>query len=81
MLVPLLLILAGFVLVLTGVTLLILGMLRGEKEEVKGGVVLVIGPLPVVFGSDEKTSSILMILAIVLTLLAVILFLLPWWRL
>ncbi len=40
-----------------------------KKERIKGGGVVMIGPLPVVFGTDKKYAIIAMILAIVLMLL------------
>jgi uncharacterized protein (TIGR00304 family) len=42
---------------------------EGERTEVKGGGVILIGPIPIVFGSDAKWMSI----AIVLTILMIIL--------
>ena len=43
---------------------------KGEK--IKGGGVIMIGPLPIVFGSDKKYAFIAMIMAIVLMLLAIV---------
>jgi uncharacterized protein (TIGR00304 family) len=43
----------------------------GKEQRVKGGGVIFIGPVPVVFGSDKKSALIIMILAIVLMLLAI----------
>ncbi len=43
----------------------------GEKK-VKGGGVILIGPIPIVFGTDKKYALILMVVAIVLMLLAII---------
>ena len=46
-----------------------------RKEQVKGGGVVLIGPIPIVFGSDTKVTNTMLILAIVLTLISVFLFL------
>jgi uncharacterized protein (TIGR00304 family) len=43
-----------------------------KEKKVKGGGVILIGPIPVVFGTDKKYVVLLMILAIVLMLLMVI---------
>ncbi len=43
-----------------------------EKEKIKGGGVILIGPVPIVFGTDKRYALLLMILAIVLMLLAVL---------
>ncbi len=40
---------------------------EGERRtEVRGGGVVMVGPVPIVFGSDAKWASIAMVLAIVL---------------
>lgn len=43
-----------------------------KEEKVKGGGVILIGPLPIVFGTDKRYAVILMVLAIVLMLLAIV---------
>ena len=43
----------------------------GEKR-VRGGGVILIGPVPIVFGTDKRFALIAMILAITLMLLAII---------
>ena len=74
-----------FDLVTTGVLIIFLGfgiifigtMLArrssSEKGEVKGGGVVMIGPIPIIFGSDAKWTSIAVALAIVLVLLTLLL--------
>ncbi len=44
------------------------------QKSIKGGGVVLIGPIPVVFGSDAKTAMILMVLAIILIVIVIILF-------
>ena len=40
---------------------------EGERRtQVRGGGVIMVGPIPIVFGSDAKWASIAMVLAIVL---------------
>ena len=70
------LVLAGFVLVLVGFGVIVVSMLsRAGKggSEVKGGGVVMIGPVPIIFGSDMKWASVAIVLAIILILLAVVL--------
>lgn len=43
----------------------------GKETRVKGGGVILIGPVPVVFGTDKKYALLMMILAIVLMLLLI----------
>lgn len=73
-------ILLGFLMVAFGMARQVLeNAARGEKipghdikdGTVKGAGVILIGPVPVVFGTDKKYAALLMILAIVLMLLAI----------
>jgi uncharacterized protein (TIGR00304 family) len=47
---------------------------EGERQQtrVKGGGVIMIGPIPIIFGSDAKWTSIAIILAIVLIVVALL---------
>lgn len=45
-----------------------------KREKIKGGGVIMIGPLPIVFGTDKKYALIAIILAIVLMMLAIVFF-------
>ena len=80
------LIAAGIALIMLGFFLVATGMMRyvresagledrGQEpkdEKIKGGGVILIGPVPVVFGTDKRYALLLMILAIVFMLLAII---------
>lgn len=48
------------------------------RKSIKGGGVVLIGPIPVVFGSDAKTAMILMVLAIILIIAVAVLFYSSW---
>ena len=81
----------GFLLVFIGILVILAGMLSMayhtwktggdgvEKPEtgVRGGGVIMIGPVPIIFGSDVTALKPVMILAVVLMVIAVILFFLP----
>lgn len=45
---------------------------KGSGGEVKGGGVVMIGPIPIIFGSDAKWASIAIVLAIALVVLALV---------
>ena len=79
----------GFLLVFIGILVILAGMLSMayqtwktgfgdgvEKPEtgVRGGGVIMIGPIPIIFGSDVTALKPVMILAVVLMVIAVILF-------
>ncbi len=68
----------GVLLVLIGFILLIIGLLRESSREtrVEGGGVIIVGPIPIVFGSSQRVSMLLLVLAIILTLLSITLFIL-----
>ena len=67
-------------LTLLGVALLLVGfgvvavalISSGGKGEVKGAGVVLIGPIPIVFGSDAKWDTVAIVLAIVLVVLSLI---------
>ncbi len=78
----------GFLLVLIGILVILAGMLSMayqswktggegiEKPEagVRGAGVIMIGPVPIIFGTDVAALKLVMILAIVLMVIVVILF-------
>lgn len=60
---------AGLALVLAGLAVVAFVLLSGSggtKEGVKGGGVVMIGPIPIVFGSDWRWASVAIALALVL---------------
>ena len=70
------LVLAGTLLVLVGFGVVVVAMLsQGKRDgtEVRGGGVVMIGPVPIVFGSDMKWASVAIVLALVLIILTVVL--------
>lgn len=77
-----LLIAAGVILIMLGFFVVAFGMMHESEEEgstdqeretkVRGGGVILIGPIPIVFGTDKRYALILMALAIVIMLLAII---------
>ncbi|MCC6029973.1 MAG: DUF131 domain-containing protein [Candidatus Korarchaeum sp.] len=74
--VVILMLIVAFLLILMGFILLSLG---GERE-VRGGGVLIIGPLPIIFGTDQRVAKGLIILALVLTIVTFIIFMMGWLR-
>jgi uncharacterized protein (TIGR00304 family) len=68
--------LAGAFLVVAGIVVVLLAFFLSEAKngsvEVKGGGVIMIGPVPIVFGSDAKWTSIAIVLAIALILIGLL---------
>ncbi len=75
------LVLAGFVMLFLGMLLVVAGMLAQagkQGAEVRGGGVVLIGPLPVVFGSDTQSVKMVVLLTLVLILVVYLLFYRGW---
>ncbi|MCS7120844.1 MAG: DUF131 domain-containing protein [Nitrososphaerota archaeon] len=69
------LILIGFVIVTFSVMLSIMkGVRKGDRARV-GGLIM-IGPFPIVFGSDKETVKTIILLSIVLLILGIVLIIL-----
>ncbi|WP_287585016.1 TIGR00304 family protein [Candidatus Borrarchaeum sp.] len=50
---------------------------KKTKTKVGGGGVVLIGPIPIIFGSDKKFLIIAIVLAIILMIISFVLFYLP----
>jgi len=60
----------GIALIILGFFVLIIGtLLNAEKGGVKGGGVILIGPIPIGFGTDRASMIIVLILAVILMLI------------
>jgi uncharacterized protein (TIGR00304 family) len=67
----LILILVGFAIVFIAVILLVFTAVR-DKGKIRGGGAVVIGPFPIVFGTDKESVKVLLILSIALIALLLI---------
>ncbi|KPV62082.1 MAG: hypothetical protein AOA66_1451 [Candidatus Bathyarchaeota archaeon BA2] len=61
----------GFVITFAAVILLAFTAIRG-KGKVRGGGAVIIGPLPIVFGTDKESVKVLLLLSIALITLILI---------
>jgi uncharacterized protein (TIGR00304 family) len=78
----LLLVFIGFLVILAGVFSMAYQAWKTgavEKAELRGGGIIMIGPIPIIFGTDVAALKVLMILAIVLMVIGALLFFLPFW--
>ncbi|TET63759.1 DUF131 domain-containing protein [Candidatus Bathyarchaeota archaeon] len=69
------LVFAGILIILVAVVLLFVSGIRtsgSEKGKVKGGGAIIIGPFPIVFGTDKESIKTVLLLSIVLTILLAI---------
>jgi len=69
----------GLIVLGVGFVALIGAVLQSDKERgqttIRGGGVVMIGPIPIIFGSDAKWASIALILAIALVVISVLVYL------
>jgi uncharacterized protein (TIGR00304 family) len=64
------LIFTGMVVILVAILLLFLSSVRTEGK-VRGGGAIIIGPFPIIFGTDKKSIKTVLLLSIALTILLV----------
>jgi len=69
------LILAGIVVSVVAVALFVISSMRSgkAKAKVKGGGAVIIGPIPIIFGTDKESVKIILVLSIILVVLLLIL--------
>lgn len=72
----LLLIVLGFILAFVAVLLMAVKS-RGTGGQTRGGGILLIGPFPIIFGSDRESVRTLMMLAIVLIAIVLVFMVIP----
>ena len=68
------LIFAGVIIILVAVVLSFILRIKKEdgKTEVKGGVAIILGPFPLVFGTDQRSLKTVLVLSMILTLVTVV---------
>lgn len=67
----------GLLLILAGFAAIVADILMSSKpgeRQVKGGGVVLVGPIPIAFGSDAKWTSVAIALAIVLIIVTLLLY-------
>ena len=67
----------GIALVFIGVLVIIVAIILlsisvAKKGKVKGGGAIIIGPVPIVFGTDEKSLKTVLLLSLALTVMLVV---------
>lgn len=65
------LIFTGIIVTLIAVILLFISSVR-EKGKVKGGGAIIIGPFPIIFGTDKESIKTVLLLSIILVILLAI---------
>ena len=70
------LILLGIVLIILGMFILMLSLWRAGEGRGEAGGVVIVGPVPIVFGTSQRVAAMVTVLAIVLMVVTLLLFLL-----
>ncbi len=65
------LVFVGMFVILVAVILLFLASVRG-KGKVRGGGAIIIGPVPIIFGTDKESIKTILLLSLALTIILVI---------
>ena len=52
--------------------LMVLSGAKGGKSRVRGGGAVIIGPIPIIFGTDKESVKIILVLSIVLVALLLV---------
>lgn len=66
------LILIGFAVAFIAMILMVLSGAKGGKGKVRGGGAVIIGPVPIIFGTDKESVRIILVLSIVLVALLLV---------
>ena len=67
----------GIALVFVGVLIMVIAVILlsisgAKKGKVKGGGAIIIGPIPIIFGTDKKSLKTVLLLSLALTVLLVV---------
>ncbi len=66
--------------IILAVTAIVLASMSGEKKgKVRTAGVIMIGPIPIIFGTDKKSVKTVLTLALVLTIVVLIIIIVDYW--
>ena len=76
----------GIVLILVGIPIIViavivLSMRSAGKSKIRGGGAVIIGPIPIIFGTDKKSLKTIISLSLALTILLIIMLVIRYWLL
>ena len=76
----------GIALILAGVFIIVLAIIvlsvrSAGKSKVRGGGAVIIGPIPIIFGTDKKSLKTVVSLSLALTILLLVVMVVRYWLL
>jgi uncharacterized protein (TIGR00304 family) len=69
---------AGILVAFAAVILLLVSGKKGDSR-VRGGGILLVGPIPIIFGTDRQSVKVLILVAIASIVIMALLAILPYW--
>lgn len=66
------LVFAGMLIIIVATALILLSK-TGKTGKVKGGGAIIVGPIPIVFGTDKESLKTVLLLSMILTALLIVL--------
>ena len=78
--------LSGIVLILVGIVIILAAIIllssrSAIKGKVKSGGAIIIGPIPIIFGTDKKSLKTVVLLSLALTILLLVVTVVYYWLL
>jgi uncharacterized protein (TIGR00304 family) len=76
----------GIALILAGVFIIVIAIIvlsarSAGKSKVRGGGAVIIGPIPIIFGTDKKSLKTVVSLSLTLTILLLVVMVIRYWLL
>jgi uncharacterized protein (TIGR00304 family) len=76
----------GIALIVVGILVVVVAVIVASARGARGGKtraagVIMIGPIPIIFGTDKKAVKSVLVLALVLTIVLLIFYVVYWWML
>ena len=74
----------SFVLIVAGIMVIVAAIIlvskgSAKKGRVRGAGIIMIGPIPIIFGTDKKSVKAVLTLVLALTIIALIIILINYW--
>ncbi len=71
-------------LILVGISIIVLAVIvlsmrSAGKSKIRGGGAVIIGPIPIIFGTDKKSLKTIVSLSLALTILLIIVLVIRYW--
>jgi uncharacterized protein (TIGR00304 family) len=76
----------GFVLIVSGIVVIVTAIIlvsksNTKKGRIRGAGIIMVGPIPIIFGTDKKSVKTVLTLTLTLIIIALIIIVLNYWLL